>query len=102
MLRTLAATLIALSLFVPTFAQANCQLYRVVLASQPGCPACNQARALFQQYGIAYDDYHYLNPQVGYLFRRMTPVIRVVNKLNEDVVILGFNEGVLRQKLCLP
>lgn len=77
----------------------------VEIYSTPTCHFCHVAKDFFNDHGVAFTDYNVgedmdkraeaidLTGQMG------VPVIKITEAGSEPVVILGFNEGLLRDQL---
>ena len=77
----------------------------VEIYSTPSCHFCHIAKDFFNDHGVVFTDYNVaedmdkrseaidLTGQMG------VPVIKITQAGSEPVVILGFNEGLLRDQL---
>lgn len=78
---------------------------KVEIYSTPTCHFCHVAKDFFNENNISYTDYNVgedmdkraeaidLTGQMG------VPVIKITEGDNTPVVILGFNEGIIREQL---
>ena len=88
-------------------ALARCHAYdEVYLFEQPGCLPCRAVKQLLAQHGIWYESRDARLPENSWYMQTNagttgTPVITIGNRADGYRHIVGYNEALLRQYLCL-